>query len=64
MSILLNAIPFILIIGIWIYLMRQMQGGGGKGAMSFGKSKARLLNQDTNRVTFDDVLVGVCLVVF
>jgi len=55
MSILLNAIPFILIIGIWIYLMRQMQGGGGKGAMSFGKSKARLLNQDTNRVTFDDV---------
>jgi len=55
MTILLNAIPFILIIGIWIYLMRQMQGGGGKGAMSFGKSKARLLNQDTNRVTFDDV---------
>jgi len=55
MQVLLNAIPFILIIGIWIYLMRQMQGGGGKGAMSFGKSKARLLNQDTNRVTFDDV---------
>ncbi len=55
MQILINAIPFILIIGIWIYLMRQMQGGGGKGAMSFGKSKARLLNQDTNRVTFDDV---------
>ncbi len=55
MQILINAIPFVLIIGIWIYLMRQMQGGGGKGAMSFGKSKARLLNQDTNRVTFDDV---------
>ena len=55
MQILVNAIPFILIIGIWIYLMRQMQGGGGKGAMSFGKSKAKLLNQDNNRVTFDDV---------
>jgi len=44
-----------LFIGVWIYLMRQMQGGGGKGAMSFGKSKAKLLNQDSNRVTFDDV---------
>jgi len=54
-QILINTIPFLLIIGIWIYLMRQMQGGGGKGAMSFGKSKARLLNQDNNRVTFDDV---------
>lgn len=54
-SILINALPLLLIVGVWIYLMRQMQGGGGKGAMSFGKSKARLLNQDTNRVTFDDV---------
>jgi len=54
-QILLNILPFLLIIGIWVYLMRQMQGGGGKGAMSFGKSKARLLNQDSNRVTFDDV---------
>lgn len=54
-SILINTIPLILIVGIWIYIMRQMQGGGGKGAMSFGKSRARLLNQDTNRVTFDDV---------
>lgn len=54
-SILINALPLILIVGVWIYLMRQMQGGGGKGAMSFGKSKARLLDQDTNRVTFDDV---------
>ena len=54
-SILLNALPFLLLIGIWIYLMRQMQGGGGRGAMSFGKSKARLLTQDSNRVTFEDV---------
>ena len=55
-TILINTIPFFLIIGVWIYLMRQMQGGGGRGgAMSFGKSRARLLNQDTNRVTFDDV---------
>lgn len=54
-SFLMNIFPFILFIGVWIYLMRQMQGGAGKGAMSFGKSKARLLNQDTNRVTFDDV---------
>ena len=54
-SILINTLPILLFIGVWIYLMRQMQGGGGKGAMSFGKSKARLLNQDNNRVTFDDV---------
>jgi cell division protease FtsH len=55
MSILVNTLPILLFIGVWIYLMRQMQGGGGKGAMSFGKSKARLLNQDNNRVTFEDV---------
>ena len=54
-SILINTLPILLFIGVWIYLMRQMQGGGGKGAMSFGKSKAKLLNQDNNRVTFDDV---------
>ena len=54
-TILVNTLPIVLFIGVWIYLMRQMQGGGGKGAMSFGKSKARLLNQDNNRVTFDDV---------
>ena len=54
-SILINTLPLILFIGVWIYLMRQMQGGGGKGAMSFGKSRARVLDQDTNRVTFDDV---------
>lgn len=54
-AILVNTLPILLFIGVWIYLMRQMQGGGGKGAMSFGKSKARLLNQENNRVTFDDV---------
>ncbi|GGZ99520.1 ATP-dependent zinc metalloprotease FtsH [Arenicella chitinivorans] len=54
-SFLVSILPFVLFIGVWIYLMRQMQGGAGKGAMSFGKSKARLLNQDNNRVTFDDV---------
>jgi cell division protease FtsH len=54
-SILINTLPLVLFIGVWIYLMRQMQGGGGKGALSFGKSKARMLNQDTNRVTFEDV---------
>ena len=54
-TILVNTIPFLILIGIWIYLMRQMQGGGGKGAMSFGKSRARMLDQDKNRVTFDDV---------
>lgn len=54
-AILINTLPILLFIGVWIYLMRQMQGGGGKGAMSFGKSKARLLNQDNNRITFEDV---------
>lgn len=54
-SFLVSILPFVLFIGVWIYLMRQMQGGAGKGAMSFGKSKARLLNQENNRVTFDDV---------
>ena len=48
--------PFILIIGLWVFFMRQMQGGGsGRGAMSFGKSKARLLNEDQVKVTFADV---------
>ena len=54
-TILINTLPILLFIGVWVYLMRQMQGGGGKGAMSFGKSPARMLNQDNNRVTFDDV---------
>ena len=55
MQILINWFPFLLLIGVWIYIMRQMQGGGGKGAMSFGKSKAQLLSEDNNNITFDDV---------
>ena len=55
-QLLLNTFPFLLFIGIWIYFMRQMQGGGGgRGAMSFGKSKARLLGEDQVKVTFADV---------
>lgn len=54
-SLLINTLPLVLFIGVWIYLMRQMQGGGSGGAMSFGKSRARRLNEDTNRVTFEDV---------
>jgi cell division protease FtsH len=45
----------LLLIGVWIFFMRQMQGGGGRGAMSFGKSKARLLNEDQITTTFADV---------
>ncbi len=55
MQILINWFPFLLLIGVWIYIMRQMQGGGGKGAMSFGKSKAQLLTEDNNNITFNDV---------
>ena len=48
--------PFLILIGVWVYLMRQMQGGaGGRGAMSFGKSRARLLGEDQVQVTFADV---------
>ena len=55
-DILINTIPFLLIIGLWIYIMRQMQGGGGKGGpMSFGKSKARMMTEDQVKVTFNDV---------
>jgi cell division protease FtsH len=52
---LISWAPLILIVGVWIYLMRQMQGGGRGGAMSFGKSKARMLNEETNKTTFEDV---------
>ncbi len=48
-------LPFIFIFGIWFYFMRQMQGGGRSGIFSFGKSRARLLGGDQNRVTFNDV---------
>ncbi len=48
--------PILLLLGIWIYFMRQMQGGGGgRGALSFGKSRARLLGEDQVRITFSDV---------
>jgi cell division protease FtsH len=55
-SLLINSFPILLLIGVWVYFMRQMQGGGGgRGAMSFGKSKARLLGEDQVNVTFGDV---------
>jgi cell division protease FtsH len=54
MVLLLSWLPMLLLIGVWIFFMRQMQGGGGK-VMSFGKSRARLLTQNQNRVTFSDV---------
>jgi cell division protease FtsH len=51
---LLNWFPMLLLIGVWIFFMRQMQGGGGR-AMGFGKSRARLLTEKVGRITFDDV---------
>ena len=53
-SILISWFPMLLLIGVWIFFMRQMQSGGGK-AMGFGKSKARLLTENSSRVTFEDV---------
>jgi cell division protease FtsH len=53
-AILVNLLPILLVIGVWVFFMRQMQGGA-KGAMGFGKSKARLLTENKNRVVFDDV---------
>jgi len=56
MGILISWFPMLLLIGVWIFFMRQMQGkGGGGGAMGFGKSRARLLTEKHGRVTFDDV---------
>ena len=56
LNIFISWFPFFFLIGLWIFFMRQMQGGsGGRGAMSFGKSKARLLNEDQVKVTFADV---------
>ena len=54
-SFLLTIAPVILLIGVWIYMMNRMQGGGKGGAMGFGKSKAKLLTEKHGRVTFDDV---------
>ena len=52
---LISSFPILLVIAVWVYFMRQMQGGGGRGAMSFGKSKAKLLSEDNVKITFDDV---------
>ncbi len=54
-SFLLSLLPFLLLIGVWIYFMNRMQGGGKGGAMGFGKSKAKMLTEKQGRVTFDDV---------
>jgi cell division protease FtsH len=54
-NIFISWFPMLLLIGVWIFFMRQMQGGGGRGAMSFGKSKARLLGEDQIKTTFADV---------
>ncbi len=55
MSLLMSWFPMLLLIGVWIFFMRQMQGGGRGGAFSFGKSRARMLDENTNPVTFADV---------
>lgn len=54
-TLLLSWGPMLLLIGVWIYFMRQMQGGGKGGAFSFGKSKARMLDESNNTTTFSDV---------
>ena len=54
-TLLVNGLPLLLFIGVWIYMARQMQGGAGGRAMGFGKSKAKLLTETQGRVTFDDV---------
>ena len=55
MSLLISFLPFVVLIGIWIFFMNRMQGGGKGGAMGFGKSRAKLLTEKQGRVTFDDV---------
>lgn len=55
MSLFVSWFPMLLLIGVWIFFMRQMQGGGKGGAFSFGKSRAKLLDENTNPVTFADV---------
>ncbi|MDQ7002400.1 MAG: ATP-dependent zinc metalloprotease FtsH [Ghiorsea sp.] len=55
LTILISWFPMLLLIGVWIFFMRQMQGGGKGGAMGFGKSKAKLLTEQKDRVTFEDV---------
>ena len=55
MTLLVSWGPMLLLIGVWVYFMRQMQGGGKGGAFSFGKSKARMMDENNNNVTFADV---------
>ena len=56
LTIFINWFPLLLLVGVWIFFMRQMQGGvGGRGAMSFGKTKARMLTEEQNKTTFEDV---------
>jgi cell division protease FtsH len=56
MSVLINWFPLVILVVLWVFFMRQMQGGaGGRGAMSFGKSRARMLSEDQIKVTFQDV---------
>jgi cell division protease FtsH len=55
LTLLMNWFPMLLLIGVWVFFMRQMQGGGRGGAFSFGKSKARMLDDTNNQVTFADV---------
>ena len=54
-SFIITLLPFLLLIGVWVYFMNRMQGGGKGGAMGFGKSRAKLLTEKHGRVTFDDV---------
>lgn len=54
-SLFISWFPMLLLIGVWIFFMRQMQGGGKGGAFSFGKSRARMLDENTNHITFADV---------
>ena len=54
-TVLMTFLPFLILIGVWIYFMNRMQGGGRGGAMGFGKSRAKLLTEKHGRVTFDDV---------
>ncbi|MFZ9408147.1 MAG: ATP-dependent metallopeptidase FtsH/Yme1/Tma family protein, partial [Burkholderiaceae bacterium] len=55
MNIFVSWFPMLLLIGVWVFFMRQMQGGGRGGAFSFGKSRARLLDESNNAITFTDV---------
>ena len=55
MQIFISWFPMLLLIGVWVFFMRQMQGGGRGGAFSFGKSRARILDEATNTITFADV---------